>query len=447
MADYIKAKRQLERDAVEAEAAIEKSYRDKGDVLECQCCFDSYPMNKITHCDGDEPHFFCLECAESNAKNDIGNTRYKLSCMHSGGCSASFGREQRKRFLDAKSLETLERTQQKAELRLAQLQNFAACPFCDFAAICPPVEIDKEFRCCNPGCEKISCRICNLESHIPLTCKESKKENGISERHILEEARTSALLRTCPKCGVKILKIDGCNKVTCTCGGMLCDFCGKDISQIGYVHFDSSAAGITGNVPSTKCPTYDNLHLRRNHDLEKAEAKALAEIRAENPNIDLDDLKINFNEAAMSHTDKASGPNGPNPGVDHFRHPRAALARHGHHFPIAAPHVARFAFPPLDNENPQLPAGYEAPGGVLGGAIHGQVPPLDLRHQQALLDLERRVRAQELRLTQVAAAQARLPADRADILRNRNHELHARIHMELRHAQERRREVEVRRGH
>lgn len=197
-------------------------------MLECLCCYDSYPLHKITHCDGDEPHFFCLECAENNAKSEIGNSRHELICMAGADCIAPFSREQKLRFLDAKSFEALEHIQQQADLRLAEVKNLSKCPFCDFAAICPPITVDKEFRCQNPECEKTSCRLCKLTSHLPLTCEESKKENGIDERHILEEARTEAFLRTCPKCKVKILKTDGCNKVVCTCGGILCDYCGQD---------------------------------------------------------------------------------------------------------------------------------------------------------------------------------------------------------------------------
>lgn len=252
-------------------------------------------MNKITHCNGEETHFFCIECAERNAKTEIGNSRYKLTCMDGSGCTASFSHDQKERFLDAKSLETLDRMQQQTELRLAKLPNYVDCPFCDFGAICPPVHVDKEFRCGNEKCEKVSCRLCKLESHLPLTCEESRKENGISERHIIEEARTLALLRTCPKCKVSILKEDGCNKVVCTCGGMLCDYCGKDISAVGYVHFD----GGTGPA-GKKCPTYDNFRVRRNKEVEKAEAEALKKIHRENPNIDANDLKIRFAETIKS---------------------------------------------------------------------------------------------------------------------------------------------------
>lgn len=196
--------------------------------MECQCCYETTPINKLTHCNGAELHVFCLECATSYAKNLIGDSRYDLRCMAGDDCTAQFDREQKHRFLDASSLEALERIQQQAELRLADLPNLSACPFCDFAAICPPIKVDKEFRCRNPECERVSCRLCKLDSHVPLTCSESKKENGVSERHLLEEARTAALLRTCPKCKVKILKEEGCNKVVCTCGGMMCDVCGSD---------------------------------------------------------------------------------------------------------------------------------------------------------------------------------------------------------------------------
>lgn len=75
--------------------------------------------------------------------------------MDESGCTATFSRQERERFLDPKSIEKLERLQQQDEIRLADLQNLCACPFCDFAAICPPIEEDREFRCHNPECEEV----------------------------------------------------------------------------------------------------------------------------------------------------------------------------------------------------------------------------------------------------------------------------------------------------
>ena len=75
--------------------------------------------------------------------------------MDGSRCTATFSRQERERFLDAKSIEKLESLQQQDEIRLADLQNLSTCPFCDFAAICPPIEEDKEFRCHNPECEEV----------------------------------------------------------------------------------------------------------------------------------------------------------------------------------------------------------------------------------------------------------------------------------------------------
>jgi TRIAD3 protein (E3 ubiquitin-protein ligase RNF216) len=151
----------------------------------------------MTHCDGDDCHFFCLDCAKRNADNEIGQSRYKLRCMDGSGCTAEFSRQQVQRFLDDKTLAALARIQQDDEIRMAELDGLAKCPFCDFAAICPPVEIDREFRCRNSECERTSCRLCRQETHIPLSCKDFAKENRATIRHAVEEAMTEALVRSC----------------------------------------------------------------------------------------------------------------------------------------------------------------------------------------------------------------------------------------------------------
>lgn len=206
-------------------------------------------------------------------------------------CGASFSRMERRRFLDDKCLAALERIQQRAELKQAGLDDLTGCPFCDFAAICPPVEVDKEFRCRNRDCEKVSCRICKMESHVPMSCDEWKRENRVSERHVLEEARTAALLKKCPKCQVQIIKDRGCNKLACHCGGIICDYCGKDITHIGYGHFKWE-----GDGKENKCPTYDNFDARREKAVGEAEAEALKKVRARNPGLNPEDLSLNFSE-------------------------------------------------------------------------------------------------------------------------------------------------------
>lgn len=134
------------------------------------------------------------------AENEIGLSKYELGCMSMDGCQAGFARDQRDLFLDQNAAIALERIEQEAVLRLAGIENLETCPFCPFAAEYPPVEVDKEFRCQNPECEFVSCRLCRQETHIPKSCAEAKRENGLSARREIEEAMSAALIRTCNKC-------------------------------------------------------------------------------------------------------------------------------------------------------------------------------------------------------------------------------------------------------
>ena len=309
----LQTERKISKEAAAAVAAEERRLRENRQVMECGCCFDDeVPINKITFCSGDNPHAFCFSCAESNAKTQLGLSRYKLECMHSSGCEAVFSRTERNRFLDSKTIESLERVQQQTELREANLPGLEKCPFCDFAAICVEVEVDREFRCEKPECKRITCRLCKLDTHVPLTCEEYKKENGVSERRIVEEARTAALIRTCPKCKSSVLKDGGCNKVVCPCGGVFCDVCRKDIAKEMYAHF-SDGPGITARgVGRGKCPTHDDTYARNEKSVKDAEEAALKKIQEQNPELTEDDLKIKFAESTQTTSRSHFDPMGPN---------------------------------------------------------------------------------------------------------------------------------------
>lgn len=265
----------------------EQEARDTGNMMDCGCCFTEQPINRMTHCNGDEPHFFCLDCAKRNVEVDIGQSRCRPKCMDVSGCSGGFDRVQLLHFLELKTFEALERMQQQEDIRLAGLDDLEECPFCDFKAICPPVDVDREFRCGNPECTKVSCRLCRRETHIPQSCEEFAKENKLTVRHAVEEAMTQALVRSCNKCKTPFIKEFGCNKMSCSkCGTKQCYVCSKTVAD--YQHFDSvpHGAGPGG------CPLYDNTEQRHDEDVRKAEAAAVAELQKEHPEISVDDLKI-----------------------------------------------------------------------------------------------------------------------------------------------------------
>ncbi|MCJ1476761.1 hypothetical protein MMC13_005430 [Lambiella insularis] len=325
-ADLVKAKIRQQQAEAEADAALEKECMEKGQMVECQCCFTDTPIPKSTHCD--ESHFFCLECARSHVKSQIELSRYEITCIDGSGCKAAFTRNEKHRFLDAKLVGVLDRLQQQADLRVANMEGLESCPFCDYAAICPPVEVDREFRCKMPDCEIISCRVCKAKTHLPLSCAEYKKEQGVSERHILEEAMTNALVRPCPKCGVPILKDGGCNKMVCSkCRTFVCDYCGKDISKEGYSHFDNGVFD-PASGRKKKCPTQDDTFGRNQKRVEEAQKEAMEKVRAENPDLCEEDLKIKFsaevaNERNPDGYHVGAVPPAWRPDMDELRHIQA----------------------------------------------------------------------------------------------------------------------------
>lgn len=115
-------------------------------------------------------------------------------------CDGCFSHTERSKFLDERLVRALDRIESAAVLLLANLDNLVTCPFCNFAAEYPPIEEESEFRCGDPECGIVSCRMCSKKSHLPKNCADAKKENGLSARREIEEAMSAALIRKCTKC-------------------------------------------------------------------------------------------------------------------------------------------------------------------------------------------------------------------------------------------------------
>jgi TRIAD3 protein (E3 ubiquitin-protein ligase RNF216) len=151
----------------------------------------------MTYCNGNSIHFFCLTCAKTYVEGEMGNAKCRPICFADTSCGGTFARSQLLEFLGQTSFDRLEHLQQQADLAAAGLDFLDDCPFCDFKAECLPVEIDREFRCLNPKCQRTSCRLCQKETHVPLSCEEAKKDGNLTIRHVIEEAMSAALIRHC----------------------------------------------------------------------------------------------------------------------------------------------------------------------------------------------------------------------------------------------------------
>lgn len=135
--------------------------------------------------------------------------------------------------------------------------------------------LSQRFQCRSPRCAIASCLICFKIWHDPHVCHESAV---LSLRTTIETARTAALKRVCPHCGLGFIKDNGCNKLTCVCGYAMCYICrqglGRGHGGEGYRHFCQHfrpAGGVCRDCD--KCDLYMS---EDNEDLVKR-AGALAE--------------------------------------------------------------------------------------------------------------------------------------------------------------------------
>ncbi|PKX99417.1 E3 ubiquitin-protein ligase RNF216 [Aspergillus novofumigatus IBT 16806] len=285
----------------EAERRNQEQHARAGTLVECQCCYSDVPPNRAITCEGENVHFFCFSCIRKSAETQIGLMKYQLQCFDTSGCQAGFPRSEIKEVLGSSMMAKLDALQQQDEISRASIEGLESCPFCEFKAICPPVDEDREFRCCNPSCEVVSCRLCKDVTHVPKTCEEAKKDRGVSERHLVEEAMSEALIRNCPRCKVKIVKEFGCNKMTCpSCRCCMCYLCKKDITREQYAHF--------GYGPNA-CTVEDD-PMRDQKEVEQAQKKTIEEIRAENPGLNSEELQVKLPEANNTNQrrDRARAP-------------------------------------------------------------------------------------------------------------------------------------------
>ncbi|GAP92320.2 putative ring finger protein [Rosellinia necatrix] len=292
IAEYMAAKElsAVKDNKAQAEVEEHKNFlraQAEGQTTDCGICFEEFPLNRMVQCEGEDMHWFCRGCLRSQAESQIGMAKYELTCMSLEGCSAGFSKAQRALFLDKKLTIALDRIEQEAVLRMAGIENLETCPFCPYAAEYPPVETDKEFRCDNPRCQLVSCRLCRKETHIPKTCAEADADRGLDARHILEEAMSAALIRRCNKCQNPFVKQDGCNKIRCTkCGTLQCDVCRKTIAD--YSHFNDTRRG----GKNGQCPLFDENEGRYEKEVSNAEAEMRKKVVEENPDVDEEALCI-----------------------------------------------------------------------------------------------------------------------------------------------------------
>ncbi|KAK5103681.1 hypothetical protein LTS08_003099 [Lithohypha guttulata] len=292
-------KKGQEEEKANSERKNLEQHKADGTIVECQICFDDeIPINRAVTCTASSgEHSFCFDCVGKLADTQVGLMKYEMVCMDESGCKEKLDMESVGRAIPIKTFDRLLFNQQQAEIAAANLEGLEQCPFCDFKAICDPVETDTTFSCQSPACFKVTCRKCHEISHLPKTCEEAKKDRKLDVKHRIEEARSAAMMRPCPKCKTNLIKELGCNKMRCQCGAVMCYVCKQDLSDMrdGYAHFNGSMS-----IQKPKCPLYDRPEIDRHvQEANEAEIKAIKEAKDADETIEEDELRIETGKSAQ----------------------------------------------------------------------------------------------------------------------------------------------------
>lgn len=325
--EAIKSNRKAENEATEARNLEE--HRRNGSLVECGVCFDDEtPLNRAVTCHGDDAHFFCFSCVCQLADTQVGMVKYEMMCMDGSGCKAALNPDGVGRAVPIQTINRLALNEQQAQIAAAGLAGLEQCPYCDFKAILDPVETAVVFQCLSPDCGRATCRKCHEDAHVPRTCEEVKKGRGLSARHLVEEARSASVMRSCPKGKVKIMKEHGCNKMFCTqCATVMCYVCQRDITKAGYQHF---------HAQGSKCLLHDLQDTNGIHaaEADAAEREAIRKAKAEDTSIDEEALQVETGKNKSSQPTPDVNRMGMPPGRPHA----ALLERelHAHQARVAA---------------------------------------------------------------------------------------------------------------
>ncbi|XP_021370773.1 E3 ubiquitin-protein ligase RNF14-like isoform X2 [Mizuhopecten yessoensis] len=236
-------------------SAEEENYQFRMTDHECSVCFMEFPgaeFYRMRQCG----HHVCRECMQTLCQIHVKDgTVTELVCPESE-CKTDIPPSVIREVVGEEQFCRYERLAlQKA---LDNMGDIVWCPRCEGVVV---QESDKTLHlgyCIT--CQFSFCTLCNKLWHQGQKCADKEEtvkalEDRLKgDKHIeglkrkiekmKEEMSSSIYLinkaKTCPSCNAHFQKISGCNKVVCRCGRSLCYVCCKDITKIGYSHFQES---------------------------------------------------------------------------------------------------------------------------------------------------------------------------------------------------------------
>ena len=208
-------------------------------ITRCNCCYDDQvPNNQLICCSNVscENHFACVDCIRGYVDANI-QTGSSLKCMF--GCDGVYDKDTIRMALPfetfTKFCDALE-IKEVAEIANV-LSNYQICPFCSrYGCV---IDFLQQVKC--EKCYNIWCSKCRRRTHqgdcykVVFANTDNITERCLTIDRMLQEISTTAMAHSCPSCGVKFYKDEGCNHMKCPrCGTSSCYLCGVSIKPLTF---------------------------------------------------------------------------------------------------------------------------------------------------------------------------------------------------------------------
>ena len=221
----------------EGESSSEPSKKDE-QTLMCNVCFAERPISMfppLITCE----HRTCTECLKQYLTIAIREWRVMVSCPE---CSEVFHPSDIKNILNDAHLfgKYEEFTLRRALVSIPDIR-WCPAPDCGYAVIAAGCASCPQLKCQRPGCKTEFCYHCRQIWHPNTTCDTARLRNSLEIRSLSSSERrgsSSEDMKSCPRCGALIIKMDdgSCNHMTCcVCGAEFCWLCMKEISDLHYL--------------------------------------------------------------------------------------------------------------------------------------------------------------------------------------------------------------------
>lgn len=209
----------------------------------CPQCGDATNDVKLSKCG----HFTCKECFDHQlqvASSDLISDHFPLVCWHEF-CGQPIAIADLRKYATGTMIDALLKASLTYYIRSFP-DIYRNCRAPDCKAVYRRNGSFEIFTC--PTCLTQTCTLCHAEPHIGWTCAkyESHLLRNEHNEQLLDEYKTVAGTKECPKCATLIEKVDGCNHVECSgCHGHMCWVCLKVFpqSEAAYQHMNDAHGG------------------------------------------------------------------------------------------------------------------------------------------------------------------------------------------------------------